>query len=362
MFNRWLFNLFFYTRKKNSETDLYDQNQMYKSILDCMGDGVVVRDMKGKFILINPAGAKLLGNNALKVQIYNLDGKSLISDNEHPMSQAIQGQSLDNLVYLLKSPKILREKFVNVSVRPLLGHQGLQKGGITVFRDISEAKEAQNELETFSYSVSHDLRSPLHTIKGYCQIILDNYSENFNPEAKNAFARVIHATEQMGTVIDGLLELSRLSRIKLVTTNVNLSLITQNISITLQQVEPLRKVNFIIPKNIIVNGDAKLLMIVMNNLMNNAYKFTSKKSETIIEFGVLKTGDEDTYFLRDNGSGFDMRHVEKLFGAFERLHAATEFPGTGIGLATVQRAIKRHNGRIWAEAELNVGATFYFTL
>jgi PAS domain S-box-containing protein len=350
------------TKNNILETIQQDQNQLFKSILDCMGDGVVVRDMKGKFILINPAGIKLLGNKVEQVQFYNLDGKTLLADNEHPMLKAILGHSLDNLIYLLKSPKNHWTKIVNTSVRPLLALDGQQKGGITVFRDISEAKEAQDELETFSYSVSHDLSSPLRSIMGFCQIILDNQGDSFNLLAKDALLRVIRGTEDMGKVIEGLLELSRLSRINLITTNVNLSLIIQNISIALLQLTPLRKVNFVVPKNIMVNGDAKLLMIIMNNLMNNAYKFTSQKSETIIEFGILKINNEDTYFLRDNGSGFDMRHSEKLFGAFERLHSATEFPGTGIGLATVQRAIKRHNGRIWAEARQNLGATFYFTL
>jgi light-regulated signal transduction histidine kinase (bacteriophytochrome) len=218
------------------------------------------------------------------------------------------------------------------------------------------------ELESFCYSVSHDLRSPLCTIMGLNQIILRNHSNNLNLDIKKSLEMVMKASNRMELVIDGQLDLARLSKTTLKIEEVNLSQIAQDISIELQASNPERNVNFDITPNIKAKGDLKLLSLVLLNLINNSFKFTTNKSESIIEFGILNNNKQITYFVRDNGAGFDMRHSSKLFGAFERLHTEREFPGLGIGLSTVERIIKRHAGNIWAEAKPNIGATFYFTL
>lgn len=349
----------FLVKKVISDTNHHDQHQLLESILNCMGDGVVVQDMQKNMILINPEAVNLMGDKIDEVKLYYPDGNQLVPENEHPRTKALAGMSLHNDTYLMKGPHNSDGIFINVSMRPLFDSQGKPKGSVAVMRDITEAKKLYDELESFSYSVSHDLRAPLRSIMGFSQIMLEaKNNENLTMESQDALKRIIGATRKMGEVIDGLLTLSRLTRTEIAKEKIDLSLIAYWIAADLQALEPSRNIKFIIPKNITANGDSRLLMIAMTNLMNNAYKFTSLKTETTIEFGHFK----ETYFIRDNGAGFDMRHVAKLFAPFQRLHGTNHFPGSGIGLATVKRIIQRHSGTIWAEAEVNKGATFYFTL
>lgn len=227
----------------------------------------------------------------------------------------------------------------------------------------AKTKFAENEMQVFNHSVSHELRAQLHAILAFTEIILEDHGENLKPEAKDALNRVVGASHKMKQVIDGVLDLLKYARTELVKEQVNLSLIAQAIANELQRLNPDRKVHFAIRENLRVKGDSRLLTVVMTNLIQNAYKFTSKQTDAHIEFGMLEKKDGvDTYFLKDNGAGFDMRHLNKLFHAFQRLHASYEFPGIGLGLANVQQIINRHDGRIWAEAELQKGATFFFTL
>lgn len=223
-----------------------------------------------------------------------------------------------------------------------------------------ELQEAHNQLEAFYYSISHDLKSPINTIMSFNKIILDEHQEDLGSAVKDLFAHITSATKRLDLVLEGLTELSRISGSKLVKESFNLSSLVANLALELHKLDPNRQINFIIPQNIMVIGDSRLMTVIISNLLNNAYKFTSKKSLAIIEFGLMKKNDQVIYFIRDNGAGFDMRHQEKLFKPFERLHNNTEFPGTGIGLASVQRAIHRQEGKIWAEAEPSKGAVFYF--
>jgi light-regulated signal transduction histidine kinase (bacteriophytochrome) len=198
---------------------------------------------------------------------------------------------------------------------------------------------------------------------GFSQILLEEHNaEKLNSESLDALTRIIAATRRMGAVIDGLLVLARLSQQELKKEDIDLSLLVHELASDLQELDHKRKIQFVIQDNIKVNGDHRLLMLIMSNLMNNAYKFSSQKAETRIELGSIILNNKKTFFLRDNGAGFDMRHSDKLFKPFQRLHATRDFPGMGIGLATVQRMIQRHSGKIWAEAEVNKGAIFYFTL
>lgn len=218
------------------------------------------------------------------------------------------------------------------------------------------------ELEAFSYSVSHDLRTPLRTIDGWSLALAEEYHDQLGEKGQKYIDRVREGAQKMGELIEAILKLSHVTRTGILCKEVNLSNIACDVANNLQKEYPLRKVTFTIQPDLIASGDPKLLEVVLVNLMNNAWKFTSKTKEARIEFGLKLIDDEYQYYLKDNGAGFEMSYASKLFGAFQRLHNEKEFPGTGIGLATVQRIINRHNGTIRAESEVNNGATFYFTI
>ncbi|MHA1650415.1 MAG: sensor histidine kinase, partial [Candidatus Helarchaeota archaeon] len=221
---------------------------------------------------------------------------------------------------------------------------------------------AIKELESFAYSVSHDLRAPLRAIDGFSQAILEDYFDKLDEQGKDYLIRIRNASQRMAQLIDDILQLSRLSRSKMQIEQVNLSEIAREIFADLRNTDPKRQVDIIIQPELIVYGDARLLKIALENLLSNAWKFTSKHPTARIELGVMQINNEPVYYIRDDGAGFDMAYVDKLFGAFQRLHSEKEFEGTGIGLATVQRIIHRHGGRVWAEGAIEKGATFYFTL
>jgi light-regulated signal transduction histidine kinase (bacteriophytochrome) len=227
----------------------------------------------------------------------------------------------------------------------------------------SQLEVANKELEAFSYSVSHDLRAPLRTIDGFSLALLEDFGEQLPDEGRNYLMRIRSAAQRMAQLIDDLLNLSRLSRAPLNPEPTNLSKIAQQIIQNLQRESPDRLVNISIQPHIMAECDPRLIKVVFENLLSNAWKFTSKQEMAQIELGEMDDlQNGHVYFVRDNGAGFDMAYVNKLFGAFQRLHTNSEFPGIGIGLAIVQRIINRHGGRIWAEGVVDGGATFYFTL
>ena len=231
-----------------------------------------------------------------------------------------------------------------------------------VMERTAELEAANKELEAFSYSVSHDLRAPLRSIDGFSQAILEDYGDKLDAQGQSDLRRVRAATQRMAQLIDDMLNLSRVTRGEIKRDEVNLSALVQSVGAEIQKAEPGRDVEFTVAKGITANGDPRLLHIVLENLLRNAWKFTGKHPSAKIEFGVNQDNGKPVYFVRDDGAGFDMTHADKLFGPFQRLHAMTEFHGTGIGLATIQRIITRHGGRVWAEGKVEQGATFYFTL
>lgn len=226
----------------------------------------------------------------------------------------------------------------------------------------TELEAANKELEAFSYSVSHDLRAPLRSIGGFSQALLEDYADSLDAQGKNYLQRVRAATLRMAQLIDDLLELSRVTRGEMRREKVDLSALAKAVAADLQKAQPERQVEFHIADGLVTEADPRLLRVVLENLVENAWKFTFQNLGATIEFGAIQRDGKPVYFLRDDGVGFDMAYAHKLFGAFQRLHAPTEFPGTGIGLATVQRIVHRHGGRVWAEGEVERGATFYFTL
>ncbi len=225
-----------------------------------------------------------------------------------------------------------------------------------------ELEAANQELEAFSYSVSHDLRAPLRSIDGYSQALLEDYGQLLPAEGHKFLMHVRRSTFRMTELIDDLLKLSQVTRAQINLMNVDLTEIAESILSELQRTYPERRVELYIAPNLFARGDPRLLQVVLENLLNNAWKYTSKQEHAEIEFGAKQEKTQTIFFVHDNGAGFDMAYVDKLFGAFQRLHTTTEFPGTGIGLATVQRILHRHGGRVWAEGAVNEGATFFFTL
>jgi len=218
------------------------------------------------------------------------------------------------------------------------------------------------ELTAFAYSVSHDLRAPLRSLDGFSQALLEDYADRLDEVGQDYCRRLRAASQRMGQLIDDLLNLSRLTRVEMHRGEVNLSALVRTIAAHLQQQEPEREVEFVVAEGVTAYGDQRLLQVALRNLLGNAWKFTSSHPRARIEFGVTQRDGARAYFVRDDGAGFDMAYADKLFGAFQRLHAVTEFEGTGIGLATVQRIVHRHGGKVWAEGEVERGATFYFSL
>ena len=229
--------------------------------------------------------------------------------------------------------------------------------------DTNQALEAVNhELSAFSYSVSHDLRAPLRSIDGFSQALLEDCWDKLDDEGKKYLERVRQATQNMGRLIDDMLSLSRVTRSEFNRELFDLSKMVREIADANQLNNSLNNLTFDIQDGIVVNADQRMMQIVMTNLLDNAFKFVGKKEHPHIEFGTTDKDNKRIIFVRDNGAGFDMKYAGKLFGTFQRLHRADEFPGTGIGLAIVLRVMNRHGGRVWAESEIGKGAVFYFTL
>ena len=225
----------------------------------------------------------------------------------------------------------------------------------------AQLEGSNQELEAFAYSVSHDLRAPLRGIRGFSEVLIERHAQQLDAEGQELLHRACASAHRMNRLIDDLLKLSRVGRSELRWQPVDLTALAEAVVARLREAEPARQVEVIIEPNLRAGGDERLLSVVLDNLLGNAWKFTSRQPAARIEFGY-SAGPELAFFVRDNGVGFDMGHVGKLFGVFQRLHSAEEFPGTGIGLATVHRIVKRHRGRVWAEGKVNQGATFHFAL
>lgn len=266
--------------------------------------------------------------------------------------------------------------FANVVVTPLQDHAGHVRGFLKITRDITEKRKveqellrrsaeletANKELESFSYSVSHDLRAPLRGIDGFSQALQEDYSGSLDATGKNYLSRIRAGTKRMGNLIDDLLNLARVTRAEMHRETINLSKMAAEIVKELEASEPHRSVTVQIDKGLAANCDSRLVRIVLQNLLGNSWKFTAKRTDARLEFRALTSNGLKGFLVRDNGAGFDRTYAARLFGAFQRLHAMEEFPGSGIGLATVQRIIHRHGGKVWAEGAVNQGATVYFTL
>ncbi len=296
---------------------------------------------------------------------------------DNSQTQAVRGYAVGAVDYLVKPvvPEFVRSKvavFVELAKKTELLRQQAERlrasereaveladTRAALVRDL---EHKNRELESFSYAVSHDLRAPLRRIDGFSRAVQDSQAARLDDDGRRYLDRVREASQQMLALIDDVLYLARVTRTEMREQEVDLSGLVTLLLDRMREAEPERRVEVKVRPGVSMEGDGQLLRIALENLLQNAWKFTAKTPAARIEFGQTSVGGEPTYFIRDNGAGFDMTYVERLFGPFQRLHLASEFPGTGIGLATVQRIIHRHGGRVWAEGMLGQGATFHFTI
>ena len=365
-------------RRLRSEEALRASESFLDSIVENLPDMIFVKEATElRFERINRAGEDLLGVG--RAELLRKNDFDFFPREQAESFQARDRQTLASGVALeiLEEPIQTKsgERWLHTKKVPVLDEGGVPRYLLGISEDITErrksaaalksakeaAEAANHELEAFSYSVAHDLRAPLRAIDGFSQALEEDCASQLDADGKGHLRRVRASTREMSQLIDGLLGLSRLTRGDIARQQIDLSRIAEESGARLREAHPQQGVELVVRPGLLADGDVRLLKAVLDNLLGNAWKFTSKHAQPRVEVGCMED-DHAIYFVRDNGAGFDQAYAHKLFGAFQRLHGATEFEGSGIGLATVQRIVRRHGGRVWAEGEVGRGATFYFTL
>ena len=377
------------TENRKAQEALASERNLLRAIIDNLPDHIHVKDRNLKIILANEGWIKAYasGQRELGMSAHDLN----------PRERAVMLEAEDRAVMesgrasvpretVWEDPQFGTRRYL-VTKTPLRNAAGHAIGTVGISRDITDLRRraleveklnsalesrvgertaeltaANQELESFAYSVSHDLRAPLRSIEGFAAALQQDYAKKLDPTGRDYLDRVRAAALRMGNLIEDLLRLSQVTRTELHKSEVDLSALASEIAEELRHEDPARKVTFRIEPRLRARGDPGLLRSALANLMQNAWKFTGTKRTATIEFGARQTGGASVYFVRDDGAGFDMAQAGRLFGAFQRLHAESEFAGTGIGLATVRRVMRRHGGDAWAESEVGRGATFFFSL
>ncbi len=370
------------------EGALQQNRELLNAIIEGTTDAVFVKDVNGRYLLLNKASLQMTGKELSEIlgrddtELFSSEEARRVMEEDQRVLRNNAVSVVEHEIASLKGERIL----VEVTKGPLHDKEGNVVGVFGISRDITQTRRMAEELsllneelerrvvertarleaamkeqETFSYSVSHDLRGPLRHINSYTSIVLEEYGSHLPPDGKQYLERVCASTRRMGTLIDDLLELSRIGRSELNKVPVNLSEVARSIGSKLQDAEPQRRVEMLIEPDLEVHGDRGLLEQMLENLVANAWKYSSVRETARIEVGRSGGALKGTFFVRDNGAGFDMAYQNKLFGAFQRLHGS-EFEGTGIGLATVKRIVERHGGSVWAHGVVDEGATVYFCL
>jgi PAS domain S-box-containing protein len=375
------------TERRQMEQERHASETQFRAVADTANDAIISADNMGRVVYFNTAAERIFGYSAAEMLQQPLTClmpsrfhagheqglKRFLAGGESRVvgkTAELAGKRKDGeefpLELSLSTWKVGEEVFFTGILRDITQRRQAEERIHQLNQDLQhravELEAVNQELGAFSYSVSHDLRAPLRAIDGFSQILLEDHADHLDAKGRDSLQRVRAAAHRMGSLIDDLLKLSRVTRTELKPEEVNLSEMAQDIAQDLRHQEPERDAEFVVAAELRAQGDPRLLRIALQNLFDNAWKFTHGKTGARIVFGVVQSGEKPTYFVRDNGVGFDMTYADKLFGAFQRLHDTREFPGTGIGLATVQRVIHRHGGRIWAESAVDEGAAFYFTL
>lgn len=361
------------TQRKRDEMALRESEERLRLMMANVKDyAIIMLDPKGNVVSWNAGAERIKGwaeSEILGTSFERFYPPEDIAAGKTKMELEVAAREGRFEDYGWRVRKDGKRFWANVVITALYNENGELRGFSKVTRDITERKNAEEalrkayeELESFSYSVSHDLRAPLRSMDGFSDILLRTIGDKLDERSKGYLNRIRESSTRMAKLIDDLLNLSRLSRTPLNKTSLDLSQMVQKVVDELRKTEPSREVEVKIQPELTVYADASLLHVAIENLVSNAWKYTSKASNPRIEFGCQMVNKHPQYYVRDNGAGFDMNYRAKLFGAFQRLHGADEFPGTGIGLATVKRIIHRHGGDVSAEGRPNEGATFYFTL
>jgi len=376
------------TGRKRTEEALRESMAKFRDTVKNLDEGYYSCSIDGLILDYNVAFSRILGIDPAK----DMKGQKLPDfwqdpeDRKPYLAELMKNRSIRN--YMIAAKKIDGEKIVVLASSHIVRDEKDTPiridGTFTDFTDrkraedeirrlnetleqrvrerTAELESANRELEAFAYSVSHDLRTPLRTIDGFSLALLEDYGDKLDDTANDNLRRVRAATQRMAQLIDDLLKLSRVSRAEMKHEKVDLGALARSVDRELRKAQPERDVDFVVRDGLYAEGDPKLLKIMLENILGNSWKFTGRHPSARIEFGSTEKDGQLTFFVKDDGAGYDMVYAGKLFAPFQRLHSTEEFPGTGIGLATVQRIVHRHGGRVWAEGAVEKGATFYFTL
>jgi PAS domain S-box-containing protein len=362
-------------RKESRSSD--DKRLQLAAIVESSGDAIIASSLDGLIRSWNKGAERLFGYAA--DEVIGRPVSLLLPDPPEEEPTPIARLTRGELVAPFEAVRRRKDGSkvdASVTISPIRNAAGDLVGASLAARDISDWKRAEvevlrareatesanRELEAFNYSVAHDLRAPLRSIDGFSALILEDYGSALDAEALRHLQRVRDAAQHMGRLIDSLLALGRVTRLSVRNERVDLSELARASAERLKESQPDRVAEFVIGDGFTERGDSALLGAAIENLLSNAWKFTRDQPLARIEFGATQEGGHAAYFVRDNGAGFDMAYASKLFGVFQRLHTEREFEGTGVGLATVQRIVHRHGGRVWAEGKVGEGACFHFTL